>query len=66
MTGKSIHFVDVSAQLFQSEKPYDKVLLLMELEDYKDENGTTNRQIKKLIINGDKEPYKDRLIKIRI
>lgn len=38
----------------------------MTLEDYKDSNGTINRQIKRLIITGNKPPYKNKLIKIKI
>ena len=38
----------------------------MELEDYIDANGTNHRQMKRLILTGSKQPYKNKLIRIRI
>jgi hypothetical protein len=66
MTGKSIKYVDLDVESFLSERPYDKELRLMDLEDYIDANQTNHRQIKRLTITGNRSPYKNKLIRIRI
>ncbi len=38
----------------------------MMIEKYYDPNGFENKQIKRLIITGNRYPYKNKLIKIRM
>lgn len=66
MTGKSIKYVDLDVESFLSERPYDKELRSMDLEEYIDVNKINHRQIKRLIITGNRPPYKNKLIRIRI